>query len=406
MWSLRCRRCDERYKFTPMTRGCPACRTLGVPGVLELSFCPAEIPAPQSKGHPRSRPRFLDILPHRGTHEWTTLGEGETPLIRSKVIGPKLGLEQLYFKNEGANPTHSFKDRYAAVSVNMAQAFGFKRVVVSSTGNLGVSVAAYCAAAGLQCLVLVLADTSSNIVEQIRLHGADIATVEPNARQQVFERVAERDDWFPVGLFLARDVQNPFGIEGYRPIAYEILEALGEPPAAVVFPCARGNGLYGTWKGFLDAQIWGWSSRTPAMVASQPQGANSLQVSLEQDARTPVELARIESVAFSAAETVADQSALDALRHSGGRAYSAGDEEIRLATRELALEGLFVEPSSALPVACLGALISEDIVDSEKAIICVLTGSGAKWVAHAEASESVSHLCNDSTAVTEFLGKL
>ena len=226
-----------------------------------------------------------------------SLGEGDTPLVLSRVIGPRLGLSRLYFKNETVNPTWSFKDRYVAVTVNVARMLGYRRAVVSSTGNLGVSAAAYCAAAGLTCLFLAPRHTGGPLLSQARLHGAEVVRTTSEGRQVVFEHLARHRGWFPIGLFLPRPVHNPFGIEGYRTIAYEILEELGTAPAAMLFPCARGNGLYGAWKGFRDAQRWGWAADVPAMVACQPLGANSLEVSLRRGEAEVIELPPAESIA-------------------------------------------------------------------------------------------------------------
>jgi threonine synthase len=307
------------------------------------------------------------------------LGEGGTPLLLSRSIGPRLGLRRLYFKNETVNPTWSFKDRYVAVTINAARSFGFRRAVVSSTGNLGVSTAAYCAAAGLRCLFLAPPQTSRLILDQARLHGAHVMVTSWEGRQPIFEYLSRDRGWFPVGLFLPRPVHNPFGIEGYKAFAYETLADLRVPPAAMLYPCARGNGLYGTWKGFSEAREFGWTGSAPAMVACQPVGANSLEVSLREGADEAVELSPVESVAVSTKETVADTQALRAIRASQGTALSANDSEILRAVEALGSEGLCVEASSALPVACLPRLLEDSWVSHDDPIICVLTAAGIKW---------------------------
>jgi len=351
--------------------------------------------------------RYLDLLPGGDADDWVSLGEGGTNLQRSRVIGPRLGLGSLYFKNETTNPTWSFKDRYVAVTVNVARRFGFRRAVVSSTGNLGVSVAAYAAAAGMDCLFIALPGTARPILDQARLHGAHVVITGPQSRQEVFEHCARHEDWFPVGLFLDRPVQNPFGIEGYKTFAYEMIEALGRAPAAVLFPCARGNGLYGAWKGFREAREWGWASTLPAMVAGQPVGANSLEVSLGQGAERAVELPRIESVAFSAAETIADDHALAAIRESGGDALSVGDEEILDAARDLGREGLCVEASSALPVACLPRLLERRGFGADDPVVCVLTAAGMKWPEHLDlGGPPIVEVENDAHVLDAYLAGL
>jgi threonine synthase len=308
-----------------------------------------------------------------------SLGEGDTPLVLSRVIGPRLGLSRLYFKNETVNPTWSFKDRYVAVTVNVARTLGYRRAVVSSTGNLGVSAAAYCAAAGLTCLFLAPRHTGGPLLSQARLHGAEVVRTTSEGRQVVFEHLARHRGWFPIGLFLPRPVHNPFGIEGYRTIAYEILEELGTAPAAMLFPCARGNGLYGTWKGFGDAQRWGWAADVPAMVACQPLGANSLEASLRRGDAEVIELPPVESIAASTCETVADRHALEAIRASRGAAFSATDPELVQAMADLGREGLCVEPASALVVACLPRWLAVARPPADVPIVCLLTATGTRW---------------------------
>jgi threonine synthase len=302
------------------------------------------------------------------------------------------------------NPTWSFKDRYVATTVAVAKQLGFRRAVVSSTGNLGVSAAAYCAAAELECVFLAPPNTSPIVLHQAARYGAHVLVTSWNGRQAVFEHLARHRGWFPIGLFLPRPVHNPFGIEGYRAIAYEIVSALGSAPAAVLFPCARGNGLYGAWKGFLDAQTWGWASATPAMVACQPAGANSLEVSFLSRSEEAVELPPVKSVAISTSETVADTRALEAIRASNGHALSATDAEILEAVEALAGEGLCAEPASALPVACLPRLLAEHRVWKDEAIVCVITAAGIKWPEHMiRDAAKIVELEPTSAAVDQYL---
>ena len=349
--------------------------------MLEVTFDGAIVPRPVERRPAGGLRRYADLLPGGHAAEWVSLGEGDTPLVVSRVIGPRLGLSRLYVKSETVNPTWSFKDRYVAVTVNVARTLGYRRAVVSSTGNLGVSAAAYCAAAGLTCLFLAPPDTAGPLLSQARLHGAQVVRTTSEGRQVVFEHLARHRGWFPIGLFLPRPVHNPFGIEGYRTIAYEVLEELGAAPVAMLFPCARGNGLYGAWKGFRDAQRWGWATAVPAMVACQPLGANSLEVSLRRGGADVIELPSAETLAASTSETVADRHALEAIRASQGTALSATDEELLRAMADLGREGLCVEPASALVVACLPRWLAIARPPADAPIVCVLTATGTRWPA-------------------------
>ena len=403
-WWLECDHCGERFPLGAHLNGCPNDCSGSSESVLETHFRPQKPPVPlDQRGAARGLPRYLDLLPGTSGREWLGLGEGGTPLLRSRVVGPKLGLKQLYFKNETVNPTWSFKDRYVAVTVNMALSFGFRKFVVSSTGNLGTSVAAYSAAAGAECVFLAPPDTDQPILNQACLHGARVVLTGDDVRRALLERIASHESWWPVGLFLPRTVQNPYGIEGYKTFAYELIEDLGTPPAAVLFPCARGNGLYGAWKGFRELRDWGWSTRTPAMVACQPEGANSLEVSLRDDLDHVVELPRFKSIAVSTSESVASVHALRAIRDSGGVALSADEQMIVEAVRWLGLEGLYVETSSALPVACLPRLLESGTIDPDKPIVCILTAAGIKWLSmQVSGAEPVIELVDNARAVDRF----
>jgi len=376
---LACDGCGSHFEFAPLVFGCPSCLRANRVRVLEVHYRRNGTPPPPWATSRRSGSgRYADLLPRDGD-DGVSLGEGGTPLIRSRVVGPRVGLRHLYFKNETVNPTWSFKDRYVAVTINVARQFGYRRTVVSSTGNLGASTAAYSAAAGLACLFIAPPDASPVFLDQARLHGAHVFVTTWDGRQPIFEHLARARGCFPVGLFLPRPVHNPFGVEGYKAFAYEVLDTLRRPPAAMLFPCARGNGLYGAWKGFREAQAFGWTESTPAMVACQPVGANSLEVSLQTGSAEAVELPQVQSVALSTKETVADTHALAAIRVSGGTALSATDAEILQGVRDLGQEGLCVEASSALPVACLPKLLASSSISPDDPIVCVLTAAGIKW---------------------------
>jgi len=257
-WSLRCSDCGTRHAAFAATGGCPDCARRGAIGPLAVE----------------------GTLPGPGDPGALTLGEGGTPLLRAPRIAARLDLPGLAFKLEGANPTGSYKDRYVAATLNAVLPFGVDRIVVSSTGNLGVAAAAYAAAAGIPCLFLAAAGLPDAALVEAQAHGATVAMTDPERRQILFEHAVLARGWFPIALRLRRRVNNPFGIEGYRAIATELAAAPDGPPDAVLFPCARGNGLAGAWAGFAARP-----GTRPRMIACQPDSANSLEVALAQGGR-------------------------------------------------------------------------------------------------------------------------
>ena len=204
-WSLSCEGCGRRHAAFAAFRGCPDCARAGRASVMQVE----------------------GALPPLAAPGLASLGEGGTPLVRAPRIAARLGVGELFFKLEGANPTGSYKDRYVAATLAAVLPFGVDRVVVSSTGNLGVSVAAYAAAAGIPCLFLAAAGLPRAALVQAQAHGALVAMTDAQRRNVLFEHAALERGWFPVGLRMPRRVSNPFGVEGYRAIATEVVAALG-----------------------------------------------------------------------------------------------------------------------------------------------------------------------------------
>jgi threonine synthase len=362
-----------------MVRGCPTCFANGAIGLLEL-----ERNAPLHSHMLLGRAgngleHRLDLLPIIDKESFVSLGAGGTALIPSRVIGKQLGIPRLYFKLEQQNPTLSFKDRFVAITANTARSFNFRRIVVSSTGNLALSVAAYAAALNMESLIIVPHGTPAGILAEADRYNARVVMINRELRFAALGVAAQREDWFPVGLFMPASVQNAFGIEGYRTFAYEVVEQLGEAPGIMMFPCARGNGLYGAYKGFVDCLEGGLIRRLPRLVATQPVRANSIEISLARGEANAIEMPPFESVAKSTSESIGSDDALRAIRSSCGAGLSADEDEIRRAVRALGDEGLNVEASSSLPIACLPKLCQWDGFDKNQAVVCVLTAAGLRW---------------------------
>jgi threonine synthase len=380
---LQCLRCRRRFDEARLFTGCPRCRAQGVAVNLtvEYDLAPLAGVTPETFAAPRGGMwRYRHLLPIR-TVQPVSLGEGATPLVHLERLGRRLGLPRLYAKDESQNPTWSYKDRLCAVAVSHAVEIGARVITISSTGNHGASTAAYAARAGLPCVVFTLASVPETMKTLMQAYGAAVvecATSE--ARWDLMRQGVDRLGWYPTSGFIAPPVgSNPWGVEGYKTIAYEIAEDLGwTAPDVVVVPSAYSDGLYGTWKGWIELQALGLVKHAPRMIAAEPFGPLAHALERDLDAPEIVE-APSASVAFSIASRYGTWQGLAALRASGGRGVRLTDEGVLEAQRALAREeGLYVEPSSAASLTAVMQLAARKALDPQQTIVAVLTSGGLK----------------------------
>jgi threonine synthase len=322
--------------------------------------------------------RFANLIPVDGVP--VTLGEGATPLVPLERLGRRLDLPRLYAKDETRNPTWSFKDRLSTVAVTHGLASGATVFTVSSTGNHGASTAAYAARAGRPCVIFTTAGVPATMKRLMLAYGAAVvACPDLGTRWWLMGQCVERFGWYPTSGFVDPPIgSNPFGIEGYKTIAYEIAESLAwAAPDAVVVPSDYSDGLFGIWKGFRDLRDLGLLRSTPRMIAAEPHGP--LAHALERGLDVPERVTASESIAFSVAGTIGTYQGLVALRQSGGAGSRVTDEALLEAQRWLAHdEGLFVEPSSATAAAAAYQLRERGTLRAEDRVVLVLTASGLK----------------------------
>src|SRR5690349_13172211 len=380
---LSCLRCRARFDEPRLFTGCPHCRAQGVAVNLgveyDLSPLAGVTPDTFSKGR-GGLWRFDSLLPVRAARA-VSLGEGATPLVHLERLGRRLGLPRLYAKDESQNPTWSYKDRLCSTAVTHAVSIGARVITIASTGNHGASTAAYAARAGLPCVIFTLASVPETMKTLMQAYGAAVvACPTSESRWELMRQGIERFGWYPTSGFIAPPVgSNPWGVEGYRTIAYEIAEDLHwAAPDVVVVPSAYSDGLYGIWKGWTELQALGLVKHTPRMIAAEPFGplANALERGLAVpeivDAPAP-------SVAFSIASRYGTWQGLAALRDSGGAGVRLTDEGIFEAQRALAREeGLYVEPSSAASMTAVMQLAARKSLDPQQTIVIVLTSGGLK----------------------------
>jgi len=372
-WTQRCVGCGATYDSDVRSYVCSRCSNL-----LELVK-----DGPVSKsglfgevGQPGIW-RFRKALPLDDDAKAVSLSEGGTPLVLVSRVAAKVGLKLLYVKNEGQNPSGSFKDRGMTVSVTRAVQAGSKVLVCASTGNTAASMAAYAARAGVTAMVTVPSGkVASGKLAQVYAYGAKIIRVE-----------GDFDEALAVTLKVAAEIKelsvmnsvNPYRIEGQKTNAYEIYEQLGyKVPDYVVLPVGNAGNISAIWKGFKELKEWGISNSLPRMVAVQAAGAQPIVEAFEhgRDSVVPVQPKTIAS-AINIGNPASWRKALAALRDSKGMALAVTDEETIAARTELASsEGIFVEPASAVPIAAMKRLIGR--IEKDATVVCICTGNGLK----------------------------
>jgi len=318
--------------------------------------------------------RFRSTLPFPRDIEPVSLEEGGTPLVKIRLFAARVGLDNLFAKNDGQNPTGSFKDRGMSVAVTRAKTLGVKALVCASTGNTAASLSAYSARAGLEAVVVVpKAGVASGKLGQAFAYGAKVFGIEGNfdrALATVFDLV-RKDDRF----YLVNSV-NPFRIEGQKVAAFEIYEQLDRVPDCVVLPVGNAGNISAIWKGFKELRALGVTDALPRMIGVQAEGAAPLAEAYRSGQPfRPLKEPHTVASAIRIGNPVSWKKALNAIAESGGGAVVVKDEEIMEAKDRLAREeGLLVEAASAAPFAALTKLG----LPRDAFVVCVATGNGLK----------------------------
>ena len=299
-----------------------------------------------------------------------SLGEGDTPLVKSVNIARELGVGELYFKLEGCNPTGSFKDRGMVFAMAKAMEDGSKQAICASTGNTSASAAAYGARFGLKVIILVpKGKIAMGKMAQAIAYGAEIIAIEGNFDQalKVTRTLAEK---YPITLV---NSLNPFRIEGQKTAAFEVIEDLGGAPDYLFIPVGNAGNITAYWKGFKEWKDKGKASTTPVMMGFQAEGAAPIVKNMIIEAPQTI------ATAIRIGNPASWKGATDARDESGGLIDSVTDDEILSAYKMMAgKEGVFGEPASAAPLAGLLKMVGQGKSYKGKKIVCIVTGNGLK----------------------------
>ncbi len=377
---LRCPKCSAIY--TPdLPRnlcdcGAPLLVDYDLAALKAGGFAPAAL-----AGRAPDMWRYWEVLPVRERANVVSLGEGFTPIVPLPVLGAEVGLPHLQMKDEGLNPTGTFKSRGAAVGVSKAKELGLRQVAMPTAGNAGGAWAAYCARAGIGFTVVMPDDTPAINMLEAHITGGSVYLVRGliSDAGRIVGRGVVRHGWFD-----ASTLKEPYRIEGKKTMGYEIAEQFGwDVPDAVLYPAGGGVGLIGMWKAFDELEALGWiGARRPKLIAVQAEGCAPLVQAFAGG--------QAESVFWDGAATVAsglrvpkalgDFLVLRAIAETDGYAIAASDRALLDAMDRLArVEGAFICPEGAACFAVLPELVRRGVLRSADRVLVLNTGTGLKY---------------------------
>jgi len=379
MTHQECINCGTKYDVNEIVYFCKKCGDL-----LEVKYDFEELSKKLEKSNWRNVPlsvwRYKDFMPIDDISKIVSLNEGGTGLHSCHKLGKQLGLLQLYVKNEGENPTGSFKDRGMTVGVSKAVELGAKSVICASTGNTSASLAAYAAKAGMRCTVLIPAGKIAyGKLAQAMIYGAKVLQVRGNFDQalDIVLKLAEKHR----SIYLLNSI-NPFRVEGQKSLGFEICDQLDqEPPDRVIVPVGNAGNISAIWKGFTEFHKLGFIRKLPKMTGIQAAGSAPIVQAIKNNSEKiiPVENPETLATAIRIGAPVSWKKAVNAIRNSDGTAETVTDQEILAAQKLLArVEGIFVEPASASSIAGLIKLVANGVIDRDERVVCVTTGHGLK----------------------------
>jgi threonine synthase len=377
--NLVCSRCGKPFNANQPVNFCDC------GGPLLVSYDLHSVRARWNKGDLKnainSMWRYSPLLPCE-PREAVSLQEGWTPLVQAARLQRHLGAGNLWVKNEGRNPTGSFKARGLSCAVSMAKKLGIRKLAIPSAGNAGSALAAYAAAADLEAYIFMPRDVPQSNFLECKSFGANVTLVDGLIGDcgRLVAEGRQRERWFDVST-----LKEPYRVEGKKTMGYELAEQFQwRVPDAILYPCGGGVGLIGIWKAFAELEELGWiGSKRPKMMAVQAAGCQPITRAFDQNAS--------ESDVWQEAHTVAsglrvpkplgDFLVLQAVRESGGTVISVSDEEMLDAGILLAkCEGIFAAPEGGACVAATRHLLKTGFLKPEERIVIYNTGSGLKYL--------------------------
>jgi threonine synthase len=374
---LECTRCGEKLDASEPRTLCP--RDAGalyarydLAGIKE-SFRRAGFTRENLAGRPASMWRYGEVLPNVPP---VTLGEGWTPLLESKRN------PNVYIKDEGLNPTGSFKARGLSAAVTMAKAYGIKKVAIPSAGNAASALAAYAARAGIEAHIFMPRDVPQANLVECESYGAHVTLVNGligDCAKLIAER-KQTEGWFDIST-----LKEPYRVEGKKTMGYEVAEQLRwELPDAIIYPTGGGVGLIGMWKAFNEMEALGWvGNKRPRMIAVQSTGCAPIPKAFDEGEKTAAPWPEASTIAagLRVPKAYGDYLILDILRASKGTAIAVSDDEILDCVLDWARdEGVFAAPEGAASLAAYRKLLTSGFLSEKDTVVLFNTGSGLKYI--------------------------
>jgi threonine synthase len=377
---LECSYCGRKEDSERLQTICPSCGKV-LFARYDLDAVRASLRKEDLAGREWSMWRYREVMPIRDDKHIVSLGEGATPLIHATRLGAELGCSRLLIKEEGLNPTGTFKARGLSAAVSRALELGAKALAIPSAGNAGAALAAYGARAGLPTYVFMPEDAPESTKAECALYGARLYLVKGliNDAGKIVREGTPSRGWFDIST-----LKEPYRAEGKKTMGYELAEQLGwELPDAILYPTGGGTGIVGMWKAFDEMEHLGWiGSKRPKMISVQAEGCAPIVRAFEKGERHAEAWQGAHSVAGGIRVPVAigDYIMLDAIRSSSGTAITVTDEALLEDMRVLArTEGLSAAPEGAATLAGLRQLLKSGFLKPDARIALFNTGSALKY---------------------------
>jgi threonine synthase len=378
---LECTACGARFSPLNLHSVCAKCGKVLYPR-YDLDRVRSEVRREAIAARGPTMWRYRELMPVDDESHMVTLGEGMTPLLPLPETGRRLGLRHVFVKDEGLNPTGSFKARGLSAAVSKARELGVRTVAMPSAGNAASAAAAYCARAGIDLFLVMPHDAPHANKAECVVYGAHTFLVRGLITDagRAIQEGSRGKGWFDMST-----LREPYRVEGKKTLGYELAEQFEwSLPDVIIYPTGGGTGIVGMWKAFDEMERLGWiGAHRPRMVIVQAAGCAPMVRAYREGRATAEPWGNAQTIAagLRVPAAIGDYLILRAVRESGGTAHSVTDDEIRVCMHELARQdGIFACPEGAATYGALKAMVREREIDPDERVVLFNTGAGLKYV--------------------------